>query len=114
MSVTNDEKDVSDSGARRLRRELFSDEFVDRLVASAGERGVALTGRGGFLPEMIKSVLERGMDAELTSHLGYERGDRVGHGSGNSRQGYPSEPTSFRQGVSRQGRLARGRSKLGG
>jgi len=29
-------------------------------------------------------------------------------------QGYPSEPTSFRQGVSRQGRLARGRSKLGG
>jgi len=53
----------------------------------AGERGVALTGRGGFLPEMIKSVLERGMDAELTSHLGYERGDRVGHGSGNSRNG---------------------------
>jgi len=29
-------------------------------------------------------------------------------------QGYPSEPTSFRQGVSRQGRLAWGRSKLGG
>src|ERR1035437_10167235 len=29
-------------------------------------------------------------------------------------QGYPSEPTSLRQGVSRQGRLARGRSKPGG
>ena len=29
-------------------------------------------------------------------------------------QGYPSEPTLLRQGVSRQGRLARGRSKLGG
>src|ERR1035437_8931726 len=29
-------------------------------------------------------------------------------------QGYPSEPTSLRQGGSRQGRLARGRSKLGG
>ena len=28
--------------------------------------------REGFLPEMIKSVLERGMGAELTSHLGYE------------------------------------------
>jgi len=37
--------------------------------------------------------------------------DRCG---GKSGQGYPSEPTSFRQGVSRQGRLARGRSKLGG
>ena len=31
-----------------------------------------------------------------------------------ARQGYPSEPTSLRQGVSRQGRLARGRSKLVG
>ena len=41
MTVTNDEMDVSDSVARRLRRELFSDEFVDRLVASAGERGVS-------------------------------------------------------------------------
>jgi transposase-like protein len=32
----------------------------------------------GFLPEMIKSVLERGMNAEFTDHLGYERGDRPG------------------------------------
>src|SRR5665811_666354 len=32
----------------------------------------------------------------------------------NNTQGYPSEPTSLRQGGSRQGRLARGRSKLGG
>ena len=27
------------------------------------------------------------MDAELTSHLGYERGDVAGHRSGNSRNG---------------------------
>ena len=47
--------------ARRLRRELFSDELVDRLLASSDERGVALTGEGGFLPEMIRTVLERGM-----------------------------------------------------
>lgn len=73
--------------ARALRRELFSDEFVDELLERADERGVALTGRGGFLPEMIKSVLERGMDVELTDHLGYERGDPGGAGSGNSRNG---------------------------
>ncbi len=87
VTVTKDEKDMSGSKARRLRREMFSDELVDQLLASADERGVALTGVGGFLPEMIKSVLERGMDAELTSYLGYERGDRGGHGSGNSRNG---------------------------
>lgn len=73
--------------AAKLRRELFDDELVDQLLAAAGERGVSLTGKGGFLPEMIKSVLERGMSAELTDHLGYDKHDRAGHGSGNSRNG---------------------------
>ena len=73
--------------ARRLRRELFTDEMLDQLMAATDERGLSLTGEGGFLPEMIKAVLERGMEAELTDHLGYEKGDRAGHGSGNSRNG---------------------------
>ena len=73
--------------ARRLREEFFDDALVDRLLAATDERGVALTGVGGFLPEMIKAVLERGMGAELTDHLGYERGDPAGNGSGNSRNG---------------------------
>jgi hypothetical protein len=45
-----------------------------------------LTGDGGFLPEMIKAVLERGA-AEQTAHLGYERGDPAGRGTPNSRNG---------------------------
>ena len=73
--------------ARRIRRELFDEETLDRLMAATDERGVSLTGEGGFLPEMIKAVLERGMQAELTDHLGYEEGDPAGRGSGNSRNG---------------------------
>ncbi len=88
MTMTADEKkDVSAPAARALRKELFTDELIDELVGRAGEGGVALTGQGGFLPELVKAVLERGMDAELTSHLGYQRGDRSGQGSGNSRNG---------------------------
>lgn len=88
MSMTKeDKKHREEPEARRLRRELFTDEMLDQLMAATDERGVALTGEGGFLPEMIKAVLERGMDAELTDHLGYEKGDRAGHGSGNSRNG---------------------------
>jgi putative transposase len=88
MSMAAEKKDLEqEPEARRLRRELFPDEMLDQLMASSDERGVALTGAGGFLPEMIKAVLERGMAAELTDHLGYEKGDRVGHGSGNSRNG---------------------------
>jgi putative transposase len=87
MSMTKAEDVEQEPEARRLRRELFNDEMLDRLMAATDDRGVALTGEGGFLPEMIKAVLERGMAAELTDHLGYERGERAGHGSGNSRNG---------------------------
>src|SRR3954463_7667154 len=59
------------------------DELMDRV--DAGE--LTLTGEGGFLPEMVKAVLERGLQAELTEHLGYERGDPAGRGSPNSRNG---------------------------
>ena len=34
-----------------------------------------LTGEGGFVPGLIKAALERGLQAELTGHLGYEKGD---------------------------------------
>jgi len=36
---------------------------------------------------MIKAVLERGLQTELTEHLGYEKGDPAGRGSPNSRNG---------------------------
>jgi putative transposase len=32
--------------------------------------GVQLTGDGGFLPELVKRVLEAGLQAELTDHFG--------------------------------------------
>ena len=81
--------DVSDSGfeARELRRELIDDGLLDQLIQSTSDRGIELTGQGGFLPELIKAVLERGMQAELTEHLGYDKHDASGRGSGNSRNG---------------------------
>lgn len=87
MTKPKDDAQREEPEARRLRRELFDDEMLDKLMAATDERGLSLTGEGGFLPEMIKAVLERGMQAELTDHLGYEKGDPGGHGSGNSRNG---------------------------
>ncbi len=72
---------------RQLRELLADDLWLDELIDRAEEGGVALTGEGGFLPEMIKAVLERGLAAELTGHLGYEVGDPAGRGSPNSRNG---------------------------
>jgi len=79
--------DAGTSPARQLREELVDEVFLDRLMARVDEGGVALTGAGGFLPELVKAVLERGMDVELTDHLGYVRGDPAGRGSPNSRNG---------------------------
>ncbi|MFN8082440.1 MAG: IS256 family transposase [Kineosporiaceae bacterium] len=84
--------------ARVLRRELFTDEVIDSMLARVGEGGLSRTGPGGALPELVKSVLERGM--ELTDHLGYDKGDPAGRGSGNSRNG-----TSFKTVSSEVGRI---------
>ena len=60
-------------------------------MAKVDEGGVQLTGEGGFLPELVKRVLEAWLQAELTDHLGYEKHDRAGYGSGNSRNGSTSK-----------------------
>src|SRR5215212_3548513 len=66
---------------------LIKTGFLDQLMSKVDEGGVQLTGEGGFLPELVKRVLEAGLQTELTDHLGYEKHDRAGHGSGNSRNG---------------------------
>src|SRR5215218_3926496 len=70
---------------------LIKTGFFDQVMSSVDEGGVQLTGEGGFLPELVKRVLEAGLQAELTDHLGYKKHDRAGHGSGNSRNGFTAK-----------------------
>jgi putative transposase len=74
--------------ARQLVGELAEAGLLDDLLSRADKGGLALTGEGGFLPELVKAVLERGLAAELTGHLGYEKGDPGGRGSLDSRNGF--------------------------
>ena len=62
-------------------------ELIDTLMSQFRADGVDLMGEGGLIPELTKRILERAMEEELTDHLGYERGDPAGRGSGNSRNG---------------------------
>ncbi len=66
---------------------LVSEEVLDGLMARVEEEGAELLGPDGLLNQVTKAVLERALDEELTDHLGYERGDPAGRGSGNSRNG---------------------------
>ncbi len=61
--------------------------IAGRLVEQARAEGISLTGDGGLLPTLVAQVLETGLAAELTEHLGYERHAVEGHHSGNSRNG---------------------------
>jgi putative transposase len=83
----SEDVDAAVSPARSAAVELADGEWLDELMGRVQDEGLRLTGEGGFLPELIKAVLERGLQAEMTGHLGYEKGDPAGAGSGNSRNG---------------------------
>ena len=71
-------------------RPVIDDELVDRLMAQVDAEGLELLGPEGVLTELTSRVLSRGLEVEMTDHLGYERGDPTGWGSGNNRNGsYP-------------------------
>lgn len=75
------------AGRDELAREVIDDELVERLMAQADAEGAELLGPDGLLTDLTRRVLERALDQEMTEHLGYERGDPAGRGSGNSRNG---------------------------
>ena len=62
--------------------------WASELVARARDEGVALTGEGGLLTDLVRQVLQTGLEVELTEHLGYTAHAAEGRGSGNSRNGY--------------------------
>jgi putative transposase len=80
-------QDPQVGSARDAVNEMLEAGLLDRLMERVDGEGLRLTGEGGFLPEMVKAVLERGLQAELSDHLGYEKGDPAGRGSPNSRNG---------------------------
>jgi len=64
-------------------------EHLDALLAGY-ETPDDLLGENGLFQQLKKALLERALGAELSHHLGYEKGDPAGRGSGNSRNGsYP-------------------------
>jgi putative transposase len=61
-------------------------ELLDQLLANY-TKPEDLLGEEGLFKQLKKALIERALGAELTEHLGYEKGDPAGRGSGNSRNG---------------------------
>ncbi|VAW08556.1 hypothetical protein MNBD_ACTINO01-1216, partial [hydrothermal vent metagenome] len=88
--MTMTEPDPDREERRRLQAEIADslkesgalDEIFARIDA-----GEPLTGHEGLLKAMLKASLERGLEAELSDHVGYDRGDPAASEFENSRNG---------------------------
>ena len=65
-------------------------ELLDQLLANYS-KPEDLTGENGLFKQLKKALIERALGAELTEHLGYEKGDPGGRGTGNNRNGTSSK-----------------------
>jgi putative transposase len=74
-------------GDRPAQRPLVDEELADQLLGKAQAEGVELLGPDGLLSQVTKAVLERALAEELAGHLGYDKHDPAGRGSGNNRNG---------------------------
>ena len=61
-------------------------KMIDELLKE-GKTKEDIFGENGLIKQFVKSVLERALQSELTTHLGYEKHDIKGKNSGNSRNG---------------------------
>ena len=71
----------------RVAIDVDQQQLAEQLRAQAQEQGIELVGPNRLLNQLTKNVLERALDAEMSEHLGYDKHDPAGRGSGNSRNG---------------------------
>ena len=65
-------------------------ELIDELLKGCKTQEDVF-GENGVFKQLVKSISERALQAELTTHLGYEKHDIKGKNSGNSRNGTSSK-----------------------
>ncbi|WP_345485008.1 IS256 family transposase [Planotetraspora phitsanulokensis] len=79
--------DLEDAAVTRKEHEASDRELVAKLVDQARAEGLELVGENGLLGRLTKLVLESALEGEITDHLGYDKHDPAGRGSGNTRNG---------------------------
>ena len=89
---------AAENEASRRLADAFDPSTIDALLADAKAAGTPIDGVDGLLNQMTKAVLERALQAEMTGHLGYDRDDPAGHGTGNSRNGFSQKTVSTTNG----------------
>jgi putative transposase len=86
------------------RKELTmtdSTEMLDRLIKehlAQGKNPKELLSKEGLLGQLTKALVERCLEGEMDTHLGYEKSERVGKSGENRRNGYSKKTVISDQG----------------
>jgi len=78
---------LDDVAKKKAAEQSGEQQAAVELVRLAKERGLSLTGPDGLLKQLTKTVIETALGEEMTEHLGYEKHDPAGAGTGNVRNG---------------------------
>jgi putative transposase len=84
MEVTKKEKREE---GKEVKRPKIDSAIIEELLKSY-ERPTDLTGPGGIMEELHKRLYERVLEAELTHHLGYGKGEAPEQAEGQRRENY--------------------------
>ena len=78
---------LDDVAKKKQAEQSAEQQAAVELVRLAREQGLSLTGPDGLLKQLTKTVIETALSEEMTEHLGYEKHDPAGAGTGNIRNG---------------------------
>ncbi|MFI0454619.1 IS256 family transposase [Actinomadura sp. 6N118] len=69
-------------------------QLAAELIERAKTEGVSLVGPDGLLAGITRTVLQAALEAEMTEHLGYDKGERPAGPTGNHRNGTSGKTVS--------------------
>jgi putative transposase len=79
------------------RKQDLLDELIREHLAE-GKHPKELLEEGGLLKQLTKQLVQKCLEAEMDTHLGYEKNERAGKGAKNRRNGYSAKTISTEQG----------------
>ena len=86
------------ASGKEVAAQLAASGALDELFARIDAGEVEMTGTEGLIPGLIKAALERGLQAELSDHLGYDKGASEASAFSNSRNGSTPKTVSSQVG----------------
>jgi putative transposase len=66
---------------------VIDPKLIDQIIKNCSDP-MDIFKENGLMMQLKKAIVERMLEGELTTTLGYEKHDPTGHNSGNSRNGH--------------------------